>query len=155
MDLIRKFVLGVLLATPTLSFASDWQPIVYNRSTMYYLDYESVTSHRGLVKAWISVKYSTPQKSDASLPQPYIAEKNLQYFDCKKNLMGMTAFTLYAANGTVVDSFAGDVNLMKLTDVVPDSIGERIFKVACSPSERVKIKAMNESFRKKADDAGR
>lgn len=146
------------MVCPISSFASDWQGIAFNGSTLYYMDYESVAPYKNLTKAWIRIQYATPQETDTNPTKLYISEKQLQYFDCKQKLMGMTAFTSYGvgeASGTVIESVEGSIENRRLKDVVPDTVGETIFKVACSSSERAKIKAMNESFKKAFDEAKR
>lgn len=143
---MKKLLLICLLLTSAQSFASDWQYVGGPTTASNYMDFASIGSVSGYRKAWVRVDYLEAQQTSGYPAKKFASAKFLYYFDCSGKLLATTQLVLYEkhfAEGEVVSSSSSKFDPKRLDDVVPDSVGENLLNVACSDSERTKIRAKN------------
>lgn len=131
--------------------ASDWQWTTESDSANYFMDFDSIATQAGHKKAWVRVNYTTPMESVSYPKKPYKSAKLLYYFDCSGKLLGIFQTVRYAdfnAAGEVVETDSARFSPTQLNDVVPDTIGEKLQQIACSPSARASLRATNEAYLK-------
>ena len=152
---MKKFIWSVLalaLATCGSVHASDWQLATSSDSNLLYVDFESLVPVGAYRKAWVRIDYFQDKEENDYPKKQYRSVKSLYYFDCTGKRSAVVQRTLYPrvfGEGEVVKSQSVRFNENLLDDVVPDSVGEGLLKVACAtPAERAKLKAKN----KAADD---
>lgn len=130
---MRKAILVMLLAVSS-NAAAAWVALgtTTDKTTDYYID-------RGtLVKMWTLEDYKTAQEGPGSSrsylsPVKYLSSKSQYEYDCKEKRSRMLSLTWYSKNlgkGEVVN-FQSDSDSKWGMFVVPGSVGESLWKVAC------------------------
>lgn len=94
----------------------------------YYFDMDTKRKNKNIVKVWVLSDYKTAIEGDLSA-------KRLQEFDCKDSTLRSVAGSYYTGNmgsGNVTTS------INKVNDwrpVIPETIGETLWKYACGKNE--------------------
>ncbi|WP_369598433.1 surface-adhesin E family protein [Massilia hydrophila] len=147
---MRKFIsLLVLISTPVLAVASDWQPVSSGDGSLTFVDFDSISISGAYRKAWIKSDYLEMQETDSYPKKSYQSGKFLYYFDCKKRMVGATHEILYSSlsGSSVASSQSTRFSPNILHDVAPDSWGEAYLNTVCgTASYRAKIKAANKEI---------
>jgi hypothetical protein len=85
----------------------------------------------GKLKAWIIVDYESPQDSQGG---KYLSTKQLDYYDCKGRTVGTGQIVYYSMNlgqGDSVHSAMVPPEYVSYSDVVPDTVGEKMLNTIC------------------------
>lgn len=120
-----------------------WKPVGINGDAVAWVDSKSLRRTGTKVRAWIRWDWMSPQKTRASTPKEYRAEKHLAIHDCANRTTTTLQIILYAdfaAIGGVVESFSADEATAKPLDIVPETIGEQVLEFVCeatSPKKKV------------------
>lgn len=132
-----KRLIPAMLMLAALNAQADFTRYHEDDELQSYLDAASITRAGREVRMWTIDDYRQPQTDIAN--KPYRSVKSHWTFDCAKRLSDvMTAF-YYAegmAQGDPVHS--GAVSERQWDKVVPGSVGELAFKVACARPAPVK-----------------
>lgn len=134
---------------PAFAVASEWQYLNGNESKYLEMDFSSISSGGQYKKAWAGTVYLTPQNANVYPARTYSSDRTLYYFDCLGQRLQTVQYIQYEnmfGEGEVISSSSVKFNPQNLTDVVPDSVGEALLKLACGPaSDREKIRARNKA----------
>ncbi len=153
-EIMRHLLSAALLAVLSSSaIGADWVFATQGTdSTRHFIDGESVVRGKGgVAKAWILAEYQSPQEIDG---KRYYSTKNLYLFDCANRTVALKQSTSYSQTGEVVSSVGLDERELKFSDVVPESIGETWFQLACGKVaiEKSEVPETDESWRRIALD---
>lgn len=109
----------------TAAFASTWFGTASGTDdTLYFFDADSVEKNRGITIIWIkTVQIHRADSSDGSWAAAYRWRIN-----CSKKTIQSLAASTYDQDGKFIKS---SPNPGKETDVIPDSTGESMLKLAC------------------------
>jgi hypothetical protein len=126
--MIKKMVVALAgVATFGVAHASTWFLIPFGTDNYHYsIDLDSIRKqHDGSMMAWFKVDYG---KAPALKGHPYTSAKTRVRAFCEARLLSNGPTYWYSGNGDVVDS---SESISPAQEVVPDSIGEGLFKSAC------------------------
>lgn len=109
--------------------SSDWVKVASNKSLTVYMDMDSYKYLGNEVRAWFKARHTKPQK--LSSKKTYIETKSLWIFDCSSEKAAVIQGAFYSAEGDVVDSYSTPVSIASYEEMIPDSFGEGLYKIAC------------------------
>jgi len=104
-----------------------------NKNVKYYIYPKTVreSERPGYITAWFLSEHSVPQKSPNN--KYYMKLKTQTLINCKYNKMGVIVVIAYSKNDVIVyDSGSINEYLVEAQAVIPESIGERVIKAACT-----------------------
>lgn len=137
------------LAFSTSAIGSDWQLVSQSEKAIYSMDFQSLAPVGAYRKAWILITHIEAQDTYGYPKKTYHSEKLLYYFDCSAKMLEVAQRVRYSdasGRGAVVETLSLKFDPKQFDDVVPDSIGETLNRVACgSPTARARIKAENDA----------
>lgn len=128
---MKKLILTCGLLTSSFGFSAEWKyatnggqddRAIYVDSSEYNYDKKSNS-----IKAW----FKTDSYVDDNSKVTYTRSKNLHQFSCLDNKMRLLAYVNYDKNGNVLSSNQLDGKEVRYSTVIPDTVGESIWKVAC------------------------
>ncbi|WP_335954013.1 surface-adhesin E family protein [Acinetobacter higginsii] len=125
------FILCLLIATSSHSFADDWFQINETDESKFYINVPSISETNSygkkVVKAWIKdVIYNDLTKDGLSVGDNTMS---LFYSNCEDNTVGIKSITQYK-NGKVFGSQISN-SYVNMKDVIPNSIGQSILTYSC------------------------
>lgn len=143
-------LLAVLLACACLpSVAADWQWAASSDGALYSMDFDSLSTSGPYKKAWVKANFATAQLTDDYPKKSYRSQMMQYYFDCKGRTLHVTRVANYEKlnfGGEVVQSSSTKFDPRYLNEYMPDTVGERLFSVACAtPAMRAKLKTKNQA----------
>lgn len=107
--------------------ASTWNVVSINDDALYFFDADTVEKTRDKnVLVWVKLVRTTKADADGSW-----ADALRWKFNCPKRTIQTLAWSSYDRDGTFIRSSQATG---KESEVIPDSVGETILKVACDPS---------------------
>lgn len=128
---MRKTILMILLALVSSSAMAGWVELGRNESSTLYGNPASIREAGSLVKMWTLSDARTVQwLRDKS----YVSVKMEWEYDCKEKQMRLLAIAYYSGNmgsGEAISFKSGGPVSEKWGRVVPDSIEETFWKLAC------------------------
>jgi hypothetical protein len=139
MNLHSTLLLCLLTQATTSAIAANWVDLAGNDEVTVFLDTDSIRRTGARVKTWLKWQWSKEQDVPNSYPpKKYLSEKQLQISDCQHNRLAIAQGVRYSNNeGTdVVDSYTIEERKWQFSEVVPETIGESIVRVACKPLGR-------------------
>lgn len=128
---MKKLILICGLLVSSFSFGADWKyatmgtsndRAIYVDSSQYNYDGKSNS-----IKVW----FKTDSYVDDDSKDTYTRSKNLFQFSCIDNKLKLLAYVNYDQKGNVVSSDQLESNEVKYSTVIPDTIGESLWKVSC------------------------
>ena len=127
---IARLVMLFLLSVVTVPALAEWKSIGSVESYDVYIDSTTVRRTGNLARMWQLRNYRTAQKSDDG--RSYLSEVIQSEYDCIQEKQHLIAYTEYLGKmGT-----GGVVNVgnraTEWAPVVPGSVGEALWKVACA-----------------------
>ena len=102
-----------------------WFSNYQSDTSLIFFDRDSVTRDHNVVTLWTDWVYSNEYAPSEGVQ----SEKNKVSIDCRMRTRKLLVSITYDKDGKVIDSFE---HTAKSIDVVPDSVGEKLFKVVCS-----------------------
>ena len=132
-------LLFLFVGPGTSAFAANWVDIAGNNEVTVFIDTDSIRRNGTRVKTWLKWQWIKEQDIPNSYPpKRYLSEKQLQVSDCQRRTLAIAQGVRYSnAEGTdVIDSYAVEERKWQFTEVVPETIGETIVRVACKPSAK-------------------
>lgn len=120
----------VVLMWPTPGVAADWIFANSYEDRVVYVDGGTMSINiNGVSRLWLLTEFRAPKEYPPNMVYSY---KDLSEFDCRKRLSRNKSATLYDDKGNVI-AHIGDLG-DPWDDVVPDTVGEDNFDVACGKS---------------------
>ncbi|CAJ97177.1 hypothetical protein CMPELA_31095 [Cupriavidus necator] len=133
---VKLFPLVAVAMLSTNVMAAKWEAIgVGGENTLLYVDATSISSSKGLKKAWLRYSYTTPQKGDyVTKFKDYRSVLTMNHFDCAGRRSAVSKQVIYEG-----DDGTGEVlgtNSIKnvenaLDDVTPGTLGETALIRVC------------------------
>ena len=133
-DMKKMILAWILLAWSIWAYAdeSDWVYVGSTSDNSFYVTMHKTSisrAYNNIINVWFQNTYAKPQKAAGQNKNYYISTKHRDQINCATSQMGTVSGTSYNYRGVVVDSFTS--SYVTLNDVVPDTIGEAMFKTAC------------------------
>lgn len=130
-DFIVKYLLIVLFwLLPVLANAACWEKFATSKDeSIHFIDACSIAVDGIYKKAWFKTELQIPEENSDG--KKYDSYKQLSYFNCKNRKSAIAQFTNYYIDD-VVNSLSIKIEKSAFDEVIPDSIGEAMFKYACS-----------------------
>jgi hypothetical protein len=131
---VYKAVLVVLLSTVSGNAAPAWVKISIVGPTTGYVDPETIVREGDTVKMMALMDYATPPDKN----EIYLSTRRLSEYDCKERkqrAVTVAAYSGHMGTGDLVNS-ASDPS-RDWRPLVPGSVAETMWKVACSKRGRV------------------
>lgn len=126
----KQILICGLLASST-SFGADWKyaAIGTQNDRAIYIDSSQYSYDKGKnsIRAW----FKTDSYEDDESKNIYTSSKNFYEFSCLDNKIKLLTFVNYNKEGRVISSQQLSDKEVKYSIVIPDTIGESLWKVAC------------------------
>lgn len=120
--------------------AADWRPVASGSDEVWFLDSSGITSISGSRVGWVR----TVKKSDVVTVGGVRYGLTKYASHCKTRGLQVLSWADYDSNGKIKES--GSTPL-KVSEIFPDSVGERVFGYMCGPSTRLlAIKPVEDTF---------
>jgi hypothetical protein len=123
-----KIVLGVMLALAGTTARAAWEDWGGTRNFDQYIDRATIRSSGELVKMWTMLDFKAIQTTAGD---SYLSEKTLSEYDCKEDRKRSLAFYWYGGQMGAGGVVYSNENVGKWRPVVPGSVAESTWKVAC------------------------
>lgn len=125
-----KLLLTLMLVLASTGALAEWTEVGRNHSSgmTQYADSATIQKTGKMVKMWDLIDYKSVVVFSGNR---FISGKRQQEYDCEENKIRVLAYTQFIehmGNGKVVFS-SNDPN--KWESVVPESMGEALWKIAC------------------------
>lgn len=126
----KNWFAAMLLLTISAAHGANWVYLTEIGEGTLWIDAQSLRRSGPKAKLWTKWSYATPLK-DTFTGKMYQGSKDQYAFDCLNRTLGVIDFVLYenADFGSTIRSWSKADE--KLTDAVPDSIGETLLNYAC------------------------
>lgn len=120
--------IALSLASFTSAYASNWHYVVVgNDETYFYFDADTIEKNKDrTILLWIKTVQATKPEKDGSWASAYRWKIN-----CSKNTIQTQMWSTYDQNGNFLKS-SSTIGIE--AGVFPDSTGEGMLKIACTPS---------------------
>ena len=125
-----RLLLTVMLACVSSGAMAEWTFYGSNKDSDLYLDYGSIRKDGEIAKMWFMEDYRGAKK--ISYGKSFLSATTLGVYDCKEERVETDSFALYSkekGGGDVV--FTSKMKKMNWEAIVPDSLGEILWKKAC------------------------
>ena len=122
---VAALVILLCLLFPSTAQASDWQRVGATAEGTDYLDVSSVVSNGTIRTTW--EKYLNRKADEEGV----VYSVDHWRYDCSNRTSTLLSYAYYRADGTTVRSNQIPSYSQEAGDIVPDSIGEAVFKVVC------------------------
>lgn len=137
---MKRLLVAVLLMGVALTARADFIKYFEDDELVAYLDRESITRSGREVRMWTLDDYRKPQTDIEG--KTYRSVKSQWTFDCAARVSDVLMAFYYAegmAQGAEVHSGAADPR--QWDKVIPGSVGELAFRIACKRPDAAKTKA--------------
>jgi hypothetical protein len=126
---MKRLIIALLLL-PALSAQAEFTKYHEDAEVVSYLDTESITRAGREVRMLIIDDYRKPQTDIEG--KTYLSMKSQWTYDCAKRLSDvMMAFYYAEAMARGAEVHSGAVSERQWDKIIPGSVGEAAFKVAC------------------------
>jgi hypothetical protein len=131
---MKRLFFVVLMMTCSVSWAGwEYTGTSSDDAITYYHDKSTIRRNGVIVKIWEMKEYSTAQTNSES--NRYQSDKILWAFNCREETKTITSIVEYAGSmgtGSVVSSITAEESWLKWSPIVPGSVAEVTWKIACS-----------------------
>lgn len=129
--LLRKVVLMLALGLACSSAMAEWTKVgtTEHGAITHYANLSSISRVGNLVKMWNMTDFKTPQYIQDV--KNTMSTKELVKYDCKQFSTKIVYFASYSENVGRGQSIGGNEISESWTPVIPDSIDEDMWKIAC------------------------
>lgn len=122
---------GLAVCIPAAN-AAEWVQVAGGSKATYFLDKNSIrNSGSSEKKAWVLAKYVEEQYLESN-KTAYGSAKSLRVYSCSEATVTLKSVAYYSntdGTGALVESIQTDRE--KPQDIVPDTIGEAVWKAVC------------------------
>jgi hypothetical protein len=128
----RLMVLLLLLIVSTSSVFAEWTHIGEWNVMTIYVDFGAVRKKENNVNIWYLYDFQKAQTSSTPSGEKYLSMLNRNEYDCENETVRLLDFILYSGNMKTGNAFFTERNLKsESTSILPNTLEERLFKVAC------------------------
>lgn len=132
MNTVHKLIFTSLAFLCCLNvYAADWKyaAIGGKNDRAIYVDSSQYTYNKkdNTIKAW----FKTDSYKELEGKETFTKSKDLYQFSCVDNKMRLLAFVNYGKDGSVISSAQREEKDAKYDLIIPDTIGEDMWRVAC------------------------
>jgi hypothetical protein len=148
---MRNFAFSLLFLAGGSSAAS-WYTVSQDDTRMFQIDLDSVADVSGYKKIWTKEILFKDRPVPTDTFKFYNKQMGLWYYDCKGKRTSVPASYFYNKDGEVVGGTTKPFRPAQMEDIIPDSIGEEIGKIACETNQAV-IAALRKTGHTSAEPA--
>jgi hypothetical protein len=127
---MKKILVLLLLMVSTSVFA-EWSKLggSSDKESTVYVDYGTIKKKGNKVKMWSLIDYKTVHEVAG---KKYLSVMGRNEYDCEEETSRLLDFHYHSGNMRQGESVLSDTNLKEeATSIVPESIDETFFKIAC------------------------
>ena len=127
---MKKLVVLLLLMVSTSVFA-EWTEVSGNDDVgiTAYADFGTIKRKGNKVKMWKLFDYKTVKESGVDR---YLSEMRRGEYDCEEETIGLFDWHWYSGNMAEGEIVRSNTNIKDaIQSVIPGSMGETLFKIAC------------------------
>ena len=127
-----RLLFVVLMMTCSVSWAK-WEVTASDGEITFYHDKSTMRRNGTITKMWVMQSYSVIQTNHEG--KNYKSGKVLYAYDCASETLAGTSLVTYSGSmgkGNVISSITGEESWLSWEPIVPNSIGEVQWKIACS-----------------------
>ena len=127
---MKKILFVLLLMTCSVSWA-EWETTDITDSFILFHDKSTIRRNGAFVQMWSSKDYFEVQ---TDVRVPFKSSKVLRKYNCNKETQALVSLIHYSesvSSGRVTFSHTVKEHELNWTPVVPDSVGETEWKIAC------------------------
>lgn len=130
-ETMSKLLLVLMLTLVSVCAKAEWSKlgVSVNGDTTIYTNIASIRKVGDKVKMWDLKDNNTIQTSGAD---KYLSSKTFIEYDCKEEQSRVLSFSLFSENMGGGNVLYSDSDVHNWVPVQPDSVGEVLWKVACS-----------------------
>ena len=128
---MKKLTLLLLLMMST-NVTAEWTPVSRsgNGDTTVYVDFKTIKRKGHKVKMWVLMDFKTVKISTVDNIR-YLSDFGLDEYDCEEENRQNITYYWYSGNMRTGEIIYSSLDKGKLIPIVPDSIDETLFKIAC------------------------
>jgi hypothetical protein len=134
--MLKSVSISVFLITPAILFslaisaeASQWVIAAKGRSTVNYVDIDSIKGTGDIRNFWKKSIYNEDQTTSQ---RPYKSTVTKSWVNCKTRQIGSSRIVSYDEKGSPILSSPETAEPEEWDSVLPDSVGEAILEVVCN-----------------------
>lgn len=138
----KTIIITVLMAVSASAKASDWREFwskTENGSKLTY-SYENDTAskYKGGAKAWIQSMGEADRNESINGCGDFSYRYNNEQWtvDCSNRTIGVLGYAYYTNDGQMQCSWSSKGRKVSMEEVIPDSVGEAFWKLACRPGKK-------------------
>ena len=125
MRIYANTLAAIILTVTSTSTLAEWTLVDSNESFDSYVNFATIRRDGEKAKMWTMADYK------ARNGKPYLSDNTLVAFGCKDETLRVLSLTRFKKNMglgevTSIDNAPGEVAY-----VLPDSLGEKLLKIAC------------------------
>lgn len=127
---MKKLLLAILLTVISTNTMAEWIWVgdSANGEFSINVNFKSIRKNKNLVKMWYLKDYKSPRINDSNQLSTAIQTE----FDCKNETVQILAITHFSDNlGNGSSVFSGNGRVGSPEPILPDSIDEYLWKIAC------------------------
>lgn len=127
---MKRLIFVALLMTCSLSWA-EWELTQVNDTEIIYHKKSSIRRNGAIAKMWTMTDFPKEQLGSG---KPYKSQITQFSYDCKSETVKIITSTVYSdskGEGVAVSSYLDKDNLLSWEPVIPGSLGETEWKIAC------------------------
>lgn len=128
---MKRFILFFMFAIFSSSVLAEWTLVGNDieQGVKTFIDKNTISKNGNMVKMWSVVDYESPRSANG---KDQLSTKSLDEYDCKNEQYRTLTFhwhSHYKGEGELLYS---ETVPSKMLPIVPDSVGEIAWKIACS-----------------------
>ena len=127
---MKQLLFVLLMMTCSVSWA-EWELTQLNDTEVMYHDKSTIRRNSAIARMWTMTDFLEKQLESG---KPYKSQITQFSYDCKSETAKLITTTIYSGSkgqGVVVSSYFDKDNLQSWNPVVPGSLGEHEWKIAC------------------------
>lgn len=128
-------IIAVSALFPFISHAATWRQVLEQNGERIDMDISSIVHHGSTTEVWFRSTFNTPQslpgRDGLPLPLSYSSSLGFYVMDCEARTEALLQIVDYDAAGNKVYSSSLPLSSASLEHIIPDSLGEQMFNVAC------------------------
>lgn len=132
-----KTVALLLFFVAGASSAANWYIVRADDARAFLVDLDSIADVSGYKKIWTKEFLFKERPIPSDTFKSYVSQVGLWYYDCKEKKTSVPANYFYNKDGEVIGGTTRQFKPSQMEDVIPDSIGEEIGKIACEPDPKL------------------
>lgn len=128
---MRILLVALMLVLVSIEAMAEWVNVgdASNNSLTVYINSATIRRNGNMVKMWTLLDYKTAEVTAKGIP--FLSSKSQKEYDCKEERVRGIALVFTSGNMGQGDVIFDDNYVDNWVSISPDSVGERLWKIAC------------------------